>query len=84
MIRGMRAGYILPTMIPSESYHTRKHGISIFKGLTLDRTKLLFVDKNRMIREIDNTFNALVSFLAVNRVTQLGVDTVNQDNGIGL
>ena len=84
MIHGMRAGYILPTMIPSHSYHTRKHGISVYKGLTLDKTKLLFVDKNRMIHEIGNDFNSLVTFLAVNRVTQLGIDTDNQANGIGL
>lgn len=84
MIRGMRGAYVLPTMIPGESYHTRKHGVSVYKGLTLDKTKLLFVDKNRMIREVGNSFQDLVTFLAVNRVAQLGVDTINQDNGIGL
>lgn len=84
MIRGMRAGYILPTMIPGQTYHTRKHGESIYKGLTLDKKQLLFVDKNRMIREIGNDFQSLVSFLAVNRVMQLGIDTINQENGIGL
>ncbi|MNC33282.1 hypothetical protein D3C76_429730 [compost metagenome] len=84
MIRGMRAGYILPTMIPTESYHTRNHGVSVYKGLNLDKTKLIFVDKNKLIRLIDNTFEGLVQFLAVNRVTQLGIDTTNQENGIGL
>jgi hypothetical protein len=84
MIHGMRGGYILPTMTVGESYHTRKHGVSVYKGLNLDKTKLIFVDKNKLIRLIDNTFEGLVQFLAVNRVTQLGVDTINQANGIGL
>lgn len=84
MIHGMRAGYILPRMFPGNSYHTRKHGVSVYKGLTLDKTKLLFVDKNSQIQEVGNDFNSLVTFLAVNRVTQLGIDTDNQSDGIGL
>lgn len=80
----MQAGYVLPIMIPQQSYHTRKHGISVYKGLSLDKTKLLFVDKNHMIREIGNDFKSLVAFLAVNRVMQLGVETENIANGIGL
>lgn len=84
MIYGMRAGYILPTMIPGHSYHTRKHGVSVYKGQTLDKSQLIFRDKNDLIRFVDNNFHALVSFLAVNKVMQLGVDTINEDNGIGL
>lgn len=84
LIHGMRAGYIIPTMIPGHSYHTRKHGVSVYKGLTLDKSQLMFIDKNQLHRFIGNDFRSLVEFLAVNKVMQLGIDTINQENGIGL
>lgn len=84
LIHGMRAGYILPTMIPGHSYHTRKHGVSMYKGQTLDKSHLMFRDKNGLHRQIPNNFLSLVEFLAVNKVMQLGIDTTNQENGIGL
>lgn len=83
-VLGMRGAFILPTMIAGRSYHTRKHGISVYKGLSLEKTHLLFVDKNQQIQMIGNDFNSLVTFLATNRVMQLGIDTINQENGIGL
>lgn len=84
LIHGMRAGYILPTMIRGHSYHTRKHGVSVYKGQTLDKSQLMFIDKNGLYRSINNDFLSLVEFLAVNKVMQLGIDTTNQENGIGL
>lgn len=83
-VLGMRGAFILPTMIPGRSYHTRKHGVSVYKGLSIEKTHLLFVDKNQKIHMIENSFNSLVTFLATNRITQLGFDTINHDNGIGL
>lgn len=83
-VLGMRGAFILPTMIPGRSYHTRKHGVSFYKGLSLEKTHLLFVDKNQQIQMIGNDFNSLVTFLATNKVMQLGIDTINQENGIGL
>lgn len=83
-VLGMRGAFILPTMIPGRSYHTRKHGVSLYKGLSLEKTQLIFVDKNQQIQLVGNDFNSLVTFLATNKVMQLGIDTINQENGIGL
>ncbi|UOL48648.1 hypothetical protein [Pseudomonas phage Astolliot] len=84
MIRGMAAAFALPTMIHGESYHTRKHGVSVYKGMTLDKNSLMFLDKNGMIQIVGKDFNSLVTFLATNRVTKMGENTDNAAMGIGL
>lgn len=83
-VYGMRAGYILPILSHNELYHTRKHGISQFKGVTMDGGRCMFIDKNKMIQMVPNSFEGLVQFLAVNQIMQLGTQTDNVERGIGL